>query len=94
MKKEVKRYQECHFFVRLYRRLRYQPYYFFVACFRALQSGMNTRKEDRKKKMKIVFQLTADEWERMSNYYFNIEDLSEILSKYGLREFASRDENK
>lgn len=82
MKKEIKRYQECNFIVRLYRRLRWQPFYFIKAVFAFLQVVFSKGiSED----AIIVYKLTYGEWNSKANWWYTPEEvfrhLREMIDK-------------
>lgn len=75
MKKEIKRYQECNWIVRLYRRLRWQPFYFLKASFYAFKAFLTNPSVD----PELTFKLIYAEWNSKANWNYTPEEVFEHL---------------
>ena len=74
--KEIKRYQECSWIVRLYRRLRWQPFYFLKATFYATKAFFSKKPSA---DPELTFKLIYAEWNSKVNWYYTPEEVFECL---------------
>jgi len=69
---DVKRFQECNFFVRLWRRLKYQPKYFFKALYIATKVRFSPNNQYR---FKFIFSLIYTEWQMKAEWHYTTEEV-------------------
>ena len=73
MKKERKRFQECNFIIKVYRRLIYQIPYFFKAVYVWIISPVKMKR--------LLFSLTYVDWQVKANYLYTLEEVREGLKE-------------
>ena len=72
----IKRYQECNFLTRMYRRLKYQPYYFIKALYLSFKY---LYRKDLGEKASFVFSILYQEWQCKAEWYYTEEEVWQKL---------------
>ena len=79
---DVKRFQECNFFVRLYRRIKYQPISFIKALWASVLALLTHGSET----ARLVYIVRYSDWYSKAHWYYTTEEVIDNLIRQIERE--------